>query len=230
METTLHRQLKQHYAGDDGELEVRVEGYRVDVQRGEELIEIQLGSLSAIRTKLQRLLRRHPVRVVKPLAAAKWIVRRPGRHGAMRRRKSPKSEGWLDLVHELVYFVRVFPHPRLTLEVPLVHVDEHRKVDRRVRSWRHRRYCVVDQHLLQVHQVHVLRSSADLRCLVPGPLPDPFHTQHIAQLLDVDRWIAQRVAYCWRMAGTAHEVAKAGNTRLYRLAASAEARRRVKEA
>ena len=40
METSLHRQLKALYAGDDGSQEVVCEGYRIDAVRGGELIEI----------------------------------------------------------------------------------------------------------------------------------------------------------------------------------------------
>ena len=51
METSLHRQLKELYATDGGLIEQRVGSYRIDVVRGRELIEIQLASLSAIRSR-----------------------------------------------------------------------------------------------------------------------------------------------------------------------------------
>src|SRR5690606_17230668 len=125
METTLHRQLKQSYAGGCGRQEVRIGTFRIDAQAGDHLIEVQLGSLAAIRAKIQQLLADHRVCVVKPLVAAKWLIIQPqrGQKGATRR-KSPKSESWIDLIHELVYFVNVFPHPHLTLEVPWIHVEE----------------------------------------------------------------------------------------------------------
>ena len=58
METSLHRQLKAHYAPDGAQLEQRIGRYRIDVIDGDELIEIQLGSLSAIRDKIAVLVKR----------------------------------------------------------------------------------------------------------------------------------------------------------------------------
>jgi len=41
--TSLHLALQQHYAGDDGQLEAVVDGYRVDVLRRGVVYEIQTG-------------------------------------------------------------------------------------------------------------------------------------------------------------------------------------------
>ena len=56
METSLHRDLKKLYAGDDSQTEVVLGGYRIDAVSGGRLIEIQHGSLSAIRDKIVRWL------------------------------------------------------------------------------------------------------------------------------------------------------------------------------
>ncbi len=42
------------------------------------------------------------------------------------KRLSPKRGTILDLFDDLVHFMRVFPHKRLTLEVPLVDIEEWR--------------------------------------------------------------------------------------------------------
>src|SRR5687768_11979556 len=127
METSLHRQLKALYAGDDGLQEVVCEGYRIDAIRGGELIEIQHGSLAAIRDKIRRLLKGHRVRIVKPIVANKLLVKLDKRGGIeLNRRRSPKRGTLLNVFDELVYFTRVFPHEQLTLEVVLVDVEERR--------------------------------------------------------------------------------------------------------
>ena len=106
---------------------MRLDGYRIDAVVDGELVEIQHGSLAAIRDKVRRLLADHRVRVVKPLIAAKQLVKRRRKGGGCdRARVSPKRAGPLDLFHELVYFTQVFPHPRLSLEVPLVEIEEWR--------------------------------------------------------------------------------------------------------
>ncbi len=98
METSLHRQLKAIYAGADGQQEVVCDGYRIDAVRGAELIEIQHGSLTAIRDKIRRLLEQHRVRIVKPIVANKLLVKLDRRGGAeLDRRRSPKRGKLLDV-------------------------------------------------------------------------------------------------------------------------------------
>jgi len=221
METTLHRQLKGLYAGAEARVEQRVAGFRIDAIRNGELVEIQHGGLAAIRTKIARLLAEHAVLVVKPLVTRKHLVRLAKRGGReVSRRLSPKQASLLDLFHELVYFTRVFPHPNLTLHVPLVEVEERRYPGHgRRRRWRKDDFLVEDQRLLTVHAVHTFRTAADLLALLPPKLPQPFHTGHIADGLGIRRWIAQRIAYCLRQTGAAAVCGKAGNAVLYEKAA-----------
>ncbi|MCE9544829.1 MAG: hypothetical protein K8T25_04830 [Planctomycetia bacterium] len=217
METSLHRELKLLYAGDEGQLEVRLGRYRIDAIAGTWLVEIQHGSLSAIRDKVRKLLAKHHVLVVKPLVANKLIVHR-GREGGkvLRRRRSPKREQFLDLFHELVYFTRVFPHPRLALELLLVEVEEWRHPGHgRRRRWRKNDCVVEDQKLMSVGKSVRIATRSDLWQLVSIGLPSPFHTGHLAEALGIDRWVAQRIAYCLRKTGTVREVGKLRNARLY---------------
>ncbi|MFQ5734409.1 MAG: hypothetical protein ACE5KM_20920, partial [Planctomycetaceae bacterium] len=81
METTLHRQLKELYVDDVDNREVAVDGFRIDAVVDSTLIEIQCASLSAIRDKVRRLLESHDVRVVKPLAARKFLITRRRKRG-----------------------------------------------------------------------------------------------------------------------------------------------------
>ena len=220
METSLHRELKTRYAGDGAQTEVPVGRYRVDVVRGDELVEIQHGSLAGIRDKVRRLLEEHRVLVVKPIVARKLLIKQAARGGRVTgRRVSPKRGSILDLFDELVHFTRIFPHRRLTLEVPLVQIEEWRYPGHgRRRRWRRDDQVIEDQRLLSVDRVYRFRTAADLARLVACPVPRPFHTGHLAESLGVQRWIAQRIAYCFRSAGTVREVGKQGNTRLYEFA------------
>lgn len=221
METSLHRQLKAHYAGDDGTQEVVCGGYRIDAVRNGELIEIQHGSLAAIRDKVQRLTRRHRVRVVKPIVANKLLVKLDARGGAeLDRRRSPKRGTMLDLFDELVYFTRAFPHERLTLEVLLVDVEERRYPGsgRRRRRRPGKDFQVEDQHLVRIVATQSFATTADLRRLLPRRLPRQFHTQHLAERMKTPRWIAQRIVYCLRQMGALQVVGKQGNAILYNYA------------
>jgi hypothetical protein len=218
METSLHRQLKEHYAADAKRREVSLNGYRIDAIRGKQLIEIQHGSLAAIRDKIAALLASHSVTVVKPIVASKTLVKLDKRGGVeISRRASPKRGCVLDLFDELVYFTRVFPHKRLTLEVVLVDIEELRFPGHgRRRRRRENDFQVADQRLLQVVETHSFRTLRDLRRLLPTELPTTFHTGHLATALKAPRWMAQRIAYCLRETGGVRIVGKQGNAILYR--------------
>ena len=117
---------------------------------------------------------------------------------------------------ELVHFTRVFPHRRLTLEVPLIEIEELRYPGHgRRRRWRVNDHQVEDQRLIEVVSVHAFRTAADLCRLLPPALPRPFHTGHLAEGLGVERWIAQRMAYCLREMGAVQSVGKLRGAWLY---------------
>lgn len=218
METSLHRQLKEHYAADSARREVSLNGYRIDAIHRGRLIEIQHGSLAAIRKKIVALLEGHSVTVVKPIVAAKQLVKLDKRDGVeLSRRLSPKRGALLDVFGELVYFTRVFPHKRLILEAVLVEIEELRYPGHgRRRRRRENDFQIADQRLLRIVETRSFRTLGDLRRLLPVDLPTTFHTGHLSAAMKVPRGIAQRVAYCLRETGGVRVVGKEGNALLYR--------------
>jgi hypothetical protein len=118
-----------------------------------------------------------------------------------------------------VHFTQVFPHRRLTLEVPLIDIEEWRYPGHgRRRRWRRQDFQVEDQKLIAVHEIYRFRTAADLARLITCPLPPRFHTGHLADALRVPRWIAQQIAYCLRQTRALRELGKQGNAHLYELA------------
>jgi hypothetical protein len=215
VETSLHRQLKDAYAGDGAATEVHFGDYRIDVVSSGQLVEIQHGCLAAIRDKVRCLLPKHRILVVKPIIIRKQLVKQDAKGGrVVARRLSPKKGNVLDLFHDLVYFVRLFPHPNLTLEAPLVDIEEWRYPGHRRRR-RRSADQVEDQRLLHIGRVYCFRTAADLSRLAPRGLPEPFHTGQLAESLHVQRWVAQRIAYCFRETGATVEVGRCCNARLY---------------
>ncbi len=223
METSLHRQLKEMYAEDSSQTEITLGDYRIDVVSGDELVEIQHGSLAAIRDKIRDLLDTHHVRVVKPVIGRKHLVKQASRAGSVEhRRLSPKRGTRLDLFEELVHFTDVFPHERLSLDVLLVDVEEWRYPGHgRRRRWRASDQVVEDRRLVEIVEMHSLRRAVDLRHFVGVELPQPFNTQQLATALEVDRSSAQKIAYCFREMGTTRQVGKRGNALLYEFADAA---------
>ena len=228
METSLHRALKSLYAGDDAQTEVVLDKYRIDAISGGQLIEIQHGSLAAIRDKIRRLVESHNVLVVKPIVAKKLLIKQDGPQGrVLARRLSPKRGKLWDIFEELVYFTRVFPHPRLAIEVVLVEVEEWRYPGHgRRRRWRRNDQVVADQKLVSVGETIRLSSAADLIDLIPAKLPKQFHTGQLAELAGIHRSVAQRIAYCLREMNAVEHVGKQGNALIYRLPTRRRRRRR----
>src|SRR3954447_2822816 len=98
METSLHRQLKALSCAGTADQEVRMGPFRIDAVHEGRLIEIQQGSLGALRDKVRSLLDTHEVTVVKPLAARKLLVRRARAGGAIvSSRYSPRREKIADV-------------------------------------------------------------------------------------------------------------------------------------
>ena len=220
METTLHKQLKDHYSTRRSQLEVRVDGFIIDIVDGKRLIEIQRSGLSSIRSKIQKLLsNEHKVEVVKPLVVRKRLIKLSRKNGSVvDQRWSPKRGGPLDMFEELLYFTRVFPHPNLKLICPLIEIEEVRfPGSGRRRRRRANDFQVEDRTLSSIRKGATYRTVADLHKLLPKKLPSEFDTKELADCLSVERWQAQKIAYCLRKTGSAKQVGKRGNAILHQL-------------
>ncbi|MBL8854889.1 MAG: hypothetical protein JNK57_13065 [Planctomycetaceae bacterium] len=222
METTLHRQLKTLYAAPGDRLEQELGKYRIDVAKSDCLVEVQHSSLNAIRGKVSELLRRHRVVVVKPLVVKTRIVRLNRKGGqVVSRRWSPKRGQMIDLFDELIYFRELFPHPNLTLEIPLVQIEEWRFQGhgRRVRT-RLSDHQVQDQLLLGVEQTVKLNRPTDLWNIVARPTQCEFSTQDLSKLWQVPRYQAQKIAYTLQHCEAIDRIGKSGNSWVYGVARS----------
>jgi hypothetical protein len=218
-ESSLHADLKAHYARPGDVLEAPVDGYWIDLVRGDELIEIQTGSFSALRPKLAHFLPDRPVRVVLPVIVEKLLVR-IGEGGSLdepqSRRRSPKRQREVDLFAELVHLAT---SPGFSLELALVSVEELRVDDGRG-SWRRGGVSIVDRRLSQVHGHRRFCDPSDYLALVPDALPEPFTVSDLATGIGRPRRLAGQMAYTLRHMGVLHVTGKRGNALLYSAADS----------
>ena len=217
-EKSLHAALKDWYAAPGDQAEQPVDGYVIDLIRGDELIEIQTRNFSAIKRKLAALLPQHAVRLVHPIPAQKWIVRLDG-DGAtvLSRRRSPKRGTLLDVFDELVSIPHLVAHPQFSLEVLLVEVEETRRQDGRG-SWRRRGWSIHDQELVGITSQHRFHGPSDYAALLPATLPEPFTSSRLAARLGVRHGQGQKIAYCLRHMGAIEIVGKQGNAYQYQRA------------
>jgi hypothetical protein len=217
-EKPLHAALKRWYAEDGDRVEVPVDGFVVDLVRGDLLIEIQTRGFSSMKRKLATLLDLgHRVRVVHPIPVKKWIVRADGDGAELGRRRSPKHGAAVDVFAELVSFPELVAHPGLDIEVVLIHEEEERRHDP-TRAWRRKGWVVEERRLIGVVDALAITGPDDLAGLLPEGLPQPFTTADLAAALGRPRRLAQQMAYCLRHAGVLTADGSRGRAVAYRAA------------
>ena len=218
MESTLHKELKSVFCDRLQETEVKLGNYRIDAINRGRLVEIQCSGLGAIRNKIQSLALEHKVDVIKPLVARQRITMLDEENGKpIRQRWSPKRQTPIDMFVELVHFVGAFPQKNLRLIVPVIETEQIRYPGHgRKRRWRKHDFQVQDTQLVEMHDTIRMLKGTDMRKLLPARMPKKFDTESLAKKMNIGRWMAQKIAYCFRHMGAAEVVSKKGNALVYR--------------
>jgi hypothetical protein len=192
-----------------------VDGFHIDIVRGKLQIEIQTTNFSSIKNKMTTLTKKHPVRLVYPIAQEKWIVRLAANGiTQLGRRKSPKKGNFFHLFEELVSISALIKSRNFSLEVLLIREEEIR-CDDGLGSWRRKGWSIADRRFLEVVRRHIFKKPTDFLTLIPPKLIDPFSTEDLAGVTNQPRWLAQKMSYCLRKMGAIEVVGKIGNSILY---------------
>lgn len=219
-ERPLHASLKRLYAEPGDRTEVAVDGYIIDLVRGDLLIEVQTRGLSSARHKVAALLARgHRLRVISPIAVDTWIVKFDA-DGVLGRRRSPRHGIASDVFAELVSVATLLADPRLEFDLVLVDLEE-RRFHAPDGPWRRKGWTVEERRLIEVVGTLPLRGVADLAALLPPGLPERFTTAELATCLRRPRRAAQQMAYCLRLVGVIVAEGKRRRDVEYRLAGPA---------
>jgi hypothetical protein len=203
-ESPLHAALKHHYARPGDCFEVPLEGFVIDLVRGQELVEVQTGSFFPLRPKLERLLDFHPMRIVHPIPAERRIVRLDAQGKVLSSRKSPLKGQFLDVFEHLVSFPTLLTHPNFKLDVLLCREEQHRG-PRREKT----------RHLIEIVDRLELTCASDVAALIPTE--SPFTTAGLASALHCTRALAQRFVYCLKALEVVYVTRKEGRTPVYAL-------------
>ena len=215
-EKSLHAGIKEWYGRSTDQFEVKVDGFVIDIVRGEQLIEIQTRHFGAMKRKLDRLLEHHPVLLLHPIAQEKWIVRQTAVGQPISRRKSPKKGQPLDLFSELMRIPHLLPHPNLTVGALLTQQEEIWRDDGQG-SWRRKGWSLHDHLLLDVVALHTFAAPTDLLALLPPDLPQLFTNKQLASLANIRLNLAQRITYTLARCAVIEQMGKKGRSNLYRL-------------
>jgi hypothetical protein len=214
-EKPLHEALKKWYARPKDKFEVPVDGSVVDIVRRKLLIEIQTRNFSAIKRKLEKLLPKHKVRLVYPIAQEKWIIKQPrSPKDEATRRRSPKRGAYEDIFSELIRIPHLLANPNFSLELLLIEEEEVRSYDG-IRGWR-KGFWVTDEHrLLQVIKSRTFKTPKDMAGFIPSKLAEPFTVTDLARAIGKTPGLARKMAYCLRLMGCITPAGKRGNAILY---------------
>jgi len=194
-ESTLHSQLKTLYSQDGGSIEVWVDGYLIDVVKGDQLIEIQTGNFSALKAKITALVENHPTLVVYPIAREKRIITKNQEKTEFIQRKSPKRGRIEHLFNQLIYIPMLPTHPHFSLEVILTEEEEERIADGKG-SWWKKGIRTEDRKLVSVFQRIYFEKSSDYLSLLPDNLDDEFTNIDLSSALRIPLRLASKMTYC----------------------------------
>lgn len=213
-ERSLHAALKQWYARPEDEFEVSVDGFIVDIVRGDLLVEVQTRNLASQKRKLSSLLERHYVHVIFPIAHQKWIVKTTAKGRIKSKRKSPKRGKLIDLFNELVSVPELINHPNFTLEIVLTDEVEIRRADGRG-SWRRRGVSIHDRRLEGVVESVCFEHNTDFARFLPEGMEQPFTNRELAAQMRIPLYVAQKITYCLKKMGVIRETGKTGRALLF---------------
>ena len=181
-EKPLHATLKWWLDDNPHHHEITLPGGKVaDIFDGVTVTEVQTGSFTPLRKKLETLLDTYPVTVVHPVVRRKyltWIDPETGE--STEPRKSPRVGSFADGGKQLIYILPLLGHPNLTIRLVLMDAEEQRIAD----GWgnggkrgSHRAVLLP----ISVEDTLDLRCPADYAALIPPALPERFTAQQFGK-------------------------------------------------
>lgn len=213
-EKPLHASLKEWCAQPGDRFEVPVDRFVIDIVRGDLLLEIQTGNFASIKSKLTTLVGSHQVRLIRPIAQEKWIVKlAKDDSGGITRRKSPKRGRVEDLFWEMVSFPQLLADPNFSLEVLMIREEEVRRYEEK-RNWRRRGWATDERRLLEVVEQTSYEEPADWRAFIPIDV-ETLTAKDLAEARGIRNELAQKMVYCLRNVGVLELVGKRGRANLY---------------
>lgn len=216
-ELSLHLSLKEWYSKPGDLFETQVDGYIVDLVRGDLCVEIQTRNFSSIKKKISFLLDHHPVRIVYPIPFERYIVRIDmNTERVLQRRKSPKKSTYLDVFNELTGIIHLVSRENVSVEVLLIR-EEQIWLNDGNGSWRKKGWSISDRRLIEVIQRRLFSLPLDYQRLLPPGLPKLFIVGDLANACRCPRRLAGKMAYCLRELRVIDIVGKRGRSYLYRI-------------
>lgn len=213
-EFSLHAEIIQKLAREGDVLEAELEGYFIDILRGNQIIEVQTRNLGKLVKKAHALAGTYQVEIVYPIAELKYIVRHSAEGEPVSRRKSPKKGRVVDVFNEIVNATTLISPENVVLTVLLIETDEIWKDDGHG-SWRRQGWSISERRLVNILGKRRFSQPEDLLVLLPDALPSPFTNAQLAQMLNVRGRLAGKITYTLRKMGVLSVVGRQGRAYLF---------------
>ena len=180
-EKSLHAIMKHYLEPDESKHEQVLEGFVADIVNERGVTEIQTANFDRLRRKIDAYLPGHPLTIVHPLPALKYLCWYDEATGEeVSRRKSPKQGKATDVLRELYRIRQWLLEPGLRVELYFVDLEEHRLLD----GWdkqKKRGSTRVDRLPLGLDRVEVFAEPEDYLRMLPAGLPEAFKTKDVAR-------------------------------------------------
>jgi len=217
-ESSLHRDLKFSYAGQDGRVEAEVAGYVADgISADGEFIEVQTSHFASLREKIHKFTAKARLRIIYPVIITKYLEVFDADGTRQYRRKSSRRGTPWDIFNELVYAPDLPLTPRVIIELVLVDASEQRVRDGKGSRWR-KGLSIRDRQLITVHERICLEKFSDYHRFVPFKKNEGFTSTNLAETAGISRILAQRTLYVLTKMGIVSRIGKQRNAFIYRLA------------
>lgn len=199
-ERSLHRSLKKHFCADEDKHEIKVGRYVADVLDGNTIFEIQTGSFSPLRKKLQFYLENtdFEIVIVRPIAQNRHIIWLDEESGEMKKapRLSSKHENLASGVADIHYIADFLGNKRISFCFVLMEIDEIRLLNgygkqKKIRA------TSVDRVAGEIYSLHYINNKNDIAKALFPCLPDsPFGREELSKSLKLGGlklWSAQKL-------------------------------------
>lgn len=168
MERGVHLALKKYFCPNEDMHEMRIGRFVADACDGTTVFEIQTGSLSLLRKKIQFYLENTEldVLVVHPLAQNRKILWLDGATGELARpaRLSGKHEDMRDALPQLLYVKELLDEPRISFCFPMMEISEAKLLDGYGKD-KKTRATSVDRIAGEIYSLNYVRSIGDVKII-----------------------------------------------------------------
>ena len=216
-ESSLHLQLKDFYHQPGDKIEFHLDKFIIDIVRKNFLIEIQTKNFSAIKKKLETLIKSYKVLLVYPILQDKWILKIDiNSKKLIKRTLSPKHSNYYHIFEELVRIPHLISEPNLMIEALIIQAEEMWVNDNKG-SWRRRGWSIKDRRLVNILDQRLFSNPNQFLSLLPSDLETPFTNSDLSNALNESQRLASLMTYCLRKMNLIKIVGKKNRSNLYDL-------------